>query len=653
MKKNFEKKGGLTLNDLSLFAMPAPQQAIRQKKQKEDTASSSIPSDESSAAGPSSITPQYELKEKRRFVNIAFFVKSLKDLNSHGGDGCTLSDMNISGETKNGWNAGIKLSCSVCLTAVIAWMDDPDPKLVNSQPSVPSTSATSTGTDTKKLLTAEKIPTKKRRINNQETTVQPADSPVQTGCMVQPTDPQVQQTMVPPVDSLGQTGCMVQPTDLQVQQTMVPPADSLGQTGCMVQPTDPQVQLTMMPPVDSLGQTGCMVQPTDPQVQLTMMPPVDSLGQTVLMMQPTDPQVQQTIVPPADPLVQLQFMMPLTLAGPFGPQSNASPNQGWSYNPLHLIHSQVPPALTRPILRSQINSSLQNRTLKPMYSGHPHFMLPPQLARPFVPQPSSPHQGWRHNSLRSVSQFVMQPQISTSFVPQSDSSPHQYRLYNPSHSNNPHFMVPPPLARPFLLPQSNTVHQNETDNLSHSINLHPINQTSFVKQELAEDDASSSINQVPRLSTQPACVQLFFSKEPSENSNTMPESVNESTTLTPEETLSSCQTFSTTGLENNQNLANFKNETIVPEKMPTEVLPVDLNLVKEEIEDESQSMEFSVRLVPHSEVSLNHSEAPFGSESPIKAKIATDSTSMNTESVMPSQGRRQDLWAPMQFSSGP
>ncbi|KAG8178366.1 hypothetical protein JTE90_027235 [Oedothorax gibbosus] len=133
--------------------------------------SSSTPVDEY-CAGPSNIQPPYKMKEARKFVNVAFFVKSLQDLNNHGGDGCNFSDMQISGEAKCGWNSGIHLSCNICQVTVTVWMDDFGDQPVIAQTKTPPTLAKAVPVEAP--IIAQKVPAKKHNPRYRKT---PAPDP--------------------------------------------------------------------------------------------------------------------------------------------------------------------------------------------------------------------------------------------------------------------------------------------------------------------------------------------------------------------------------------------------------------------------------------------------------------------------------------------
>lgn len=185
--------------------------------------------------------------------------------------------------------------------------------------------------------------------------------------------------------------------------------------------------------------------------------------------------------------------------------------------------------------------------------------------------------------------------------------PHPRKTPTPP-PDNPvrHFLVPLPLARSVNLPLVN-----------------PPQTTPFIKQEVIHGPSVSNVP--PSSSTKPAAVQLlFFVDQPASSqtaASTATSSV-ENITVTPDIFLGTEQ-YSSTSLGTSTTSENI---TVTPDIYPADdVLPVDLNLVKKEVEDESlgdghQSMDVSdkpgVCLVPMSETSLDPSQKLFASDDP-------------------------------------
>ncbi|KAG8180233.1 hypothetical protein JTE90_017635 [Oedothorax gibbosus] len=194
----------------------------------------------------------------------------------------------------------------------------------------------------------------------------------------------------------------------------------------------------------------------------------------------------------------------------------------------------------------------------------------------------------------------------------------------------------PPPPRPPRVPRLKSIRQNFIDYYtSNSIDYQFTNDVPFIKQEIGvpEDVANPFLNQSLLSSTQPATVQLLFGRE---NANDMPLSSDENVSFTPGATFCNNQTSSAIGLNTGHSVITSANETIVPDVTSTEVLPVDLNLVKTEVQEESQSMEVdnlpSVRILPMSVTSINHSETALASES--FTETSKDSTLVTTTSVL-------------------
>lgn len=145
-------------------------------------------------------------------------------------------------------------------------------------------------------------------------------------------------------------------------------------------------------------------------------------------------------------------------------------------------------------------------------------------------------------------------------------------------------------------------------------------------------------NVPPSSSTKPAAVQLlFFVDQPASSqpvstgfTSTATTSV-ENITVTPDIFVGSEQ-YSSTSLGTSTISENI---TVTPDIYPADVLPVDLDLVKKEVEDESlgdrrQSMDVNdkpgVCLVPMSETSLDPSQKLFASDD-TKSPTTTEASS--------------------------
>ncbi|XP_055943761.1 uncharacterized protein LOC129974965 isoform X3 [Argiope bruennichi] len=62
----------------------------------------------------------------RRIIDVGYFFNRLREINNHGPSNCSLSNMTVVSETKEGLRTGIELRCSVCFFTEIVWSENTD-----------------------------------------------------------------------------------------------------------------------------------------------------------------------------------------------------------------------------------------------------------------------------------------------------------------------------------------------------------------------------------------------------------------------------------------------------------------------------------------------------------------------------------------------
>lgn len=68
----------------------------------------------------------------RRIVDISYFIQELQNLNNHSPFGCTLADMIIKSENKQGLISGIQMNCKMCKFSKVIWSECPKSSKMNS-----------------------------------------------------------------------------------------------------------------------------------------------------------------------------------------------------------------------------------------------------------------------------------------------------------------------------------------------------------------------------------------------------------------------------------------------------------------------------------------------------------------------------------------
>lgn len=68
----------------------------------------------------------------RRIVDISHFFQELQNLNNHSPFGCTLADMEIKSENKQGLISGIQIKCKMCKYSKVVWTECPKTSKMNS-----------------------------------------------------------------------------------------------------------------------------------------------------------------------------------------------------------------------------------------------------------------------------------------------------------------------------------------------------------------------------------------------------------------------------------------------------------------------------------------------------------------------------------------